>query len=284
MKTNFTISAQDGYALAATSYSASRPKANIILAGATGVPQAFYRRFAEYASTQGYNVITFDYRGIARSKPIDFKNFDSSFIEWTTLDLAAVVDTVTDSLPLFMVGHSFGGHAFGLLPNHKKIKCLYTFATGAGWYGYMPKAEAVKVKLLWDLVLPTLAQWKGYIPMSLLGMGEDLPYGMYQQWKRWCKFPHYFFDDPNVPEIAAHFTKVNTPIIAANALDDLWAMPKSHDAFMQGYKNADVKLIDIPLTKSLPKIGHMGYFRSEAKPLWDDVLSTFDKSLKSAIH
>ncbi|TXJ09791.1 MAG: alpha/beta fold hydrolase, partial [Acinetobacter sp.] len=258
---------------------ADTPKANIILAGATGVPQAFYRRFAEYAATYGYTVITFDYRGIGRSKPADFNNFDSNFIEWATLDLAAVVDTVTDDLPLFMVGHSFGGHAFGLLPNHQKIQRLYTFATGAGWYGYMPKAEAVKVKLLWDLILPALAQWKGYIPMSLLNMGEDLPYGVYQQWKRWCKFPHYFFDDPKVPEIAEQFAKIRTPIIAANALDDLWALPQSRNAFMQGYKNADVELIDIALTQALPKIGHMGYFRSEAKPLWDNVLTAFNQTL-----
>ena len=76
MNTNFTITTQDGYPLAARHYSADKPKANIILAGATGVPQAFYRRFAEYAATYGYNVITFDYRGIGRSKPADFKNFD----------------------------------------------------------------------------------------------------------------------------------------------------------------------------------------------------------------
>ena len=122
MNTNFTITTQDGYPLAARHYSADKPKANIILAGATGVPQAFYRRFAEYAATYGYNVITFDYRGIGRSKPADFKNFDSNFIEWATLDLAAVVDAMADDLPLFIVGHSFGGHAFGLLPNHQKIR------------------------------------------------------------------------------------------------------------------------------------------------------------------
>ena len=46
MNTNFTITTQDGYPLAARHYSADKPKANIILAGATGVPQAFYRRFA----------------------------------------------------------------------------------------------------------------------------------------------------------------------------------------------------------------------------------------------
>ncbi|AVI35275.1 alpha/beta hydrolase family protein (plasmid) [Acinetobacter baumannii] len=100
MNNDFIVTAKDGYPLAAIKYSAKKPKANIILAGATGVPQAFYRRFSEYVVTQGYNVITFDYRGIGRSKPTDFKNFDSNFLEWATLDLAAVVDIVADDLPL----------------------------------------------------------------------------------------------------------------------------------------------------------------------------------------
>ena len=70
----------------------------------------------------------------------------------------------------------------------------------------------------------------------------------------------------------AKFAEVSCPIVAANALDDLWAMPKARDAFMQGYHNANVKTIDIPLTANLKKIGHMGYFRAEAQPLWVDVL------------
>jgi predicted alpha/beta hydrolase len=100
-----------------------------------------------------------------------------------------------------MVGHSFGGHAFGLIPNHYKIQKFYTFATGAGWSGWMPKTEALRVQVMWNMVLPTLTKLKGYTPMSMLGMGEDLPYGVYAQWKHWCKNQHYFFDDPTVPEI-----------------------------------------------------------------------------------
>ncbi len=48
MNNDFIVTAKDGYPLAAIKYSAKKPKANIILAGATAVPQAFYRRFSEY--------------------------------------------------------------------------------------------------------------------------------------------------------------------------------------------------------------------------------------------
>ena len=39
------------------------------MAGATAVPQKFYRRFAEFARQQGYDTLTLDYRGIGQSAP-----------------------------------------------------------------------------------------------------------------------------------------------------------------------------------------------------------------------
>jgi predicted alpha/beta hydrolase len=48
--------------------------------------------------------------------------------------LAAAVDAMADgSAPLYLVGHSYGGHAFGLLFNHHKVAGFYVFGTGAGW-------------------------------------------------------------------------------------------------------------------------------------------------------
>ncbi len=282
---SFNITTTDGLQLVATRYAAAHPIANIIIAGATGVPQTFYRKFSRFMAAQGYNSITFDYRGIGQSKTQSLKGFKASFIDWATLDLAAVVDHIaTPDQHTFMVGHSFGGHAFGLLPNHQKISGLYVFATGAGWHGWMPWQEAIRVKTMWNVVLPALTRWKGYTPMSMLGMGEDLPYGVYAQWRHWCKYPHYFFDDPQVSEqMKAKFAEITTPIVAANALDDLWAMPASRNAFIQGYCNADITRLDIATTASLVQIGHMGYFRADAQVLWQDVLTwmnTLQKATK----
>ena len=56
-----------------------------------------------------------------------------NYLDWANLDLASAVEFMhSESTPLYMVGHSFGGHAFGLLPNHHKVAKFYTFATGAG--------------------------------------------------------------------------------------------------------------------------------------------------------
>jgi predicted alpha/beta hydrolase len=273
------LQAADGYPLAATRYAAQgQERARLIVAAATGVPQGFYRRFAEFAAARGYTVLTFDYRGIGRSAPASLRGFQADFLDWARLDLSAVVDSMAQQGgPLYLVGHSYGGHALGLLPNHEQVDAMYMFGVGAGWHGWMPHFERPRVLLMWRLIGPLLTRWKGRLAWSKLGMGEDLPLGVYRQWRRWCSFPHYFFDDPQAAEVTAGFAKVRTPIMAINASDDLWAPPRSRDAFMRGYRQAPWYGIDVgPHTAGIGKIGHMGYFRPAAAPLWEQALAWFD--------
>jgi predicted alpha/beta hydrolase len=272
------LAATDGYRLAAMRFHPpGEPVADLVVAGATGVPQRLYRRFAEHAAARGFRTLTLDYRGIGASKPATLRGFRMDYLDWARLDLAAAVEAAVDARrPAFMVGHSFGGHAFGLLPNHDRIARFWTFATGAGWHGWMPPLERLRVQAMWKVGGPLLTRWKGYLAWSLLGMGEDLPLGVYRQWRRWCGFPRYFFDDPEMAGIEAPFARVRTPIVAANALDDAWAPPRSRDAFMAGYRNADWHGLDIdPRAVGAGAIGHMGYFRPQAARLWDDALDWF---------
>jgi predicted alpha/beta hydrolase len=274
-----TLVAADGTQLAATRFRPSGPpRAALVVAGATGVPQGFYRRFAEFARERGYDTLTLDYRGIGCSAPASLRGFDMDYLDWARQDLAAAVEAMANAhRPLYMVGHSFGGHAFGLLPNHARVAGFYTFATGAGWHGWMPRLEQLKVLAMWRVLGPLMTRFAGYLPWSRLGMGEDLPLGVYRQWRHWCRFPRYFFDDPDTPGVQASFDRVRTPIVAANALDDDWAPPRSRDAFMSGYRHADWTAVDLdPRQLRLGPIGHMGYFRPHARPLWEAALDWFE--------
>ncbi|RUL70924.1 alpha/beta hydrolase [Dyella choica] len=273
----FRLVAADGYVLGATRFPAAQPlRGRLVVAGATAVPQGFYRRFAQFASACGFETLTFDYRGIGQSKPSTLKGFQASFLDWARLDLAgAVYAMAAHDVPLYLVGHSFGGHAFGLLPNHHQVAGLYVFGISAGWHGWMPVGERLLVLLMWNLVFPPLVWWKGYCPWQILGMGEDIPLDVYRQWRRWCRYPHYFFDDPAMPDMATTYATVHAPIMAANALDDGWALPASRDAFVRHYTNAPVDTQDLDPVPLGGKLGHMGYFRANAEPLWTQALTWF---------
>lgn len=277
--TSLTLTASDDYQLSATLFpSAGDARGNLIVAAATGVPQGFYRRFAEHANKRRYNVLTLDYRGIGQSSPASLKGFEMQYLDWARLDLAAAIEHFSGSnLRLYWIGHSFGGHALGLLPNHDRLTAACCFATGAGWAGWMPRLEGLKVRFLWSVVLPALVRSKGYLAWSKFGMGADLPLGVYRDWKRWCQRPHYFFDFPEMQSQTAGFAQVRIPLRFVNALDDTWALPASREAFIKGFNNAPIERLDLPAGKGKPGIGHMGYFRAGSEPLWDQTLDWFNK-------
>jgi predicted alpha/beta hydrolase len=274
------LRASDGCLLGASRYGASgRARAHLVVAGAIGVPQGFYRRFAAHGRARRCTVWTLDYRGIGRSAPRSLRGFRADLLDWAALDLAAAVDAASaearrDGVPLYVIGHSFGGHALGLLPDPSLVDACYTFGTGAGWHGWMSARERARVLALWHVVVPLIAFGRGYAPWRLLGMGENLPLGVYRQWKRWCRYPTYCFGDPRSGRaMRASYARVRIPIAAAAATDDPWSPPRSRDAFMAGYANASVTPLDLdPGALGLPPLGHLGYFRASARPLWDSAI------------
>lgn len=266
-----TLTAADGFELGATRYpAAGEPRGRIVIANATGVPQGFYRRFAAFAQARGLEATTLDYRGTGRSAPKRLAGFEMDYLDWARLDLAAAIENIAeDGLALYLVGHSYGGHALGLLPNHQRLAAAAFCACGAGWHGWMPWYERIRVRALWNVLGPVLTRWKGYLPFSLLGLGEDLPLPVYRQWRRWCSYPNYFFGDPDLAGQLTGFAEVTCPILAVNASDDGWSPPASRDAFIRNYTGAPRHPVDLdPATIGAKSIGHMGYFRAHAQPLW----------------
>lgn len=273
---SFRIETQDGYSLAAVAYdppSTSPHAAWIVVAAATGVPQGFYRRFAVYMQSAGYGVLTFDYRGIAASAPRSMRGFNASFLDWAQLDLAAVVAWAGARGDVLVVGHSFGGQAYGLLSPEPWLRGLVAFGTGNGWHGHMSRTEGMKARLMWHVLGPPLTLACGYLPSKQLGLGEPLPVGVYKQWKRWCAREQHWFADASVGA-QSHFDRIKAPVVSYNVSDDAWAGPKSGRSFFSHYRRAPVEMrTPSPADLGLSAMGHMGYFRASAEAkLWPEVL------------
>jgi predicted alpha/beta hydrolase len=266
---DITLTAADGYKLAATLYPAAGDQW-IVFGSATGVPRGFYKRFAEYAQSRGVNLITTDYRGIGGSAPKSLRGFAPDYADWARQDLAAAVDFASQRGDSFLVGHSYAGHAIGLLPRPDLLKAAYVCASGAGWHGWMPPAARRQVWMMWNVIGPITTPLMGYLPGKRMGLGEDLPTSVYKQWRRWCQFPHYFFDDPQARDLVRGFAKVALPIATANTTDDDWALPASRDAFFKGYPLARIDRFDFtPAQLGVKAVGHMGYYRAQVgAALW----------------
>lgn len=273
----FGLRTRDGITLTATRFRPlGAPRAMLVIAPAIAVAQRFYRRVAVAAQTEGFDTITLDYRSIGQNALTSLRDVPGDLLAWAEQDLAAAVDHAADradarSLPTYLLAHSFGGQAVGMLPNHHRLRACYAFGTGAGWTGWMPPAERWRVRFLWHILGPVLTATHGYLGWSAVGMGEDLPLGVYRQWKSWCRHPHYCFDDPELGAmLRQRFAQVRIPIAAASSTDDRWSPPRSRDAFMRAYTGTTVTRIDLEPTAAIGAIGHMGYFRPAAAPLWRD--------------
>ena len=274
-----TLEAADGFRIAAEHQpAAAHTRAHVVVAGAVGVPQRFYRRFAAFAAAAGYATLTFDFRGLGRSAPRSLDGFRMDYFDWGRQDLAAAIAAMSrPDVPLYVVGHSYGGHSFGLVPQPERVAAMFTFGTGAGWHGWMPPLERIRVLAMWHILGPLLTRWNGYLAWSLLGMGEDIPLDFYRSWKRWCRYPRYYFDDPSMAHIARRYERVRAPLMAANSTDDRWSPPASRDAFIAGYRNAARETADIePARFGMKSIGHLGYFRPDAVRLWEYALAWLD--------
>jgi predicted alpha/beta hydrolase len=270
----------DSAGIVAQFYPLAGARKIVLIAPATAVPQGFYRRFALAMNARGYSALSVDYRGIGASKPKDLQGFRAGYREWGEQDLAAAFDFAHQHGDVYLAGHSFAGHGLGMMPRAAELKAAWVCGSGAGNSCYMPTLERIKVELLWRVLAPAGVLIKGYAPMSWFGIGEDIPLGVYHDWKRWCAMPHYFFSDPVLAEseFIRRFNRLSIPITFVNALDDTWALPASRDAFIAGYQSAQLTRENIQAKDFGQRhIGHMGYFRAPMAGLWQQAADFFDR-------
>ena len=279
----------DGQPVELTVHHAIGPaKAVIQINPATAVTERLYFPFARFLTEQGFEVITYNYRGVSRHGPHP-RDVTSGFISWADNDVEAVtrwVSTHYPGLAHMAVGHSFGGHAIGLCASSSTLTAAVTLCSQAGCLRFIkPGVERWKVTLLLKVIGPLCAKVLGYVPGRSLGIGENLPANVMLQWSRWTSLTHYFFDDPAV-QASERFARPSLPVLAIGFEDDPWAPAPAIDLMMGHLTSCAVERRQLsPADSDGSPIGHMGFFRPRhANTLWPTVVSWMTHQLPSAPH
>ncbi|MGB3867164.1 MAG: alpha/beta fold hydrolase, partial [Xanthobacteraceae bacterium] len=171
-------------------------------------------------------------------------------------------------LPLHYVGHSFGGQALGLLPNNTEVARALLVSAQAAYWKLMPSPERYRVYLLMNYVFAPVARLAGYVPGRLM-LGQDLPKGVFLEWKRWVMRERYLLDDPTLAALP-NFANYKAPLRALAFTDDPWAPRPAVELLCSGFTATTPEVVSIaPTEAGVKKIGHMGFFRREHRnTLW----------------
>jgi predicted alpha/beta hydrolase len=233
---------------------------------ATGVPQSYYARFAAYLAERGFTVLTFDYRGIGRSLFSSIRKHPARMRDWATLDAAAAF-SYFDGRKTYVIGHSFGGQALGLLPDPSRIAGALTVGSQSGYWKNWPALGRLWMWPVTHFALPFISSVRGYFPASRLGFGEDLPKGVAIEWARWCRNPRYLVGDLGVE---AAYAEVRAPLRAYAISDDPFAPRRAVEALGSLYPNSKWETRSVtPRDLGVKSIGHFGFFRERFRDsLW----------------
>jgi predicted alpha/beta hydrolase len=243
----------------------------VLIGGAMGVRQAFYRPFAQWLADQGYVVATFDYRGVGDSRAASLRGFDADLFAWAR-DTDAAIDALVrraGDVPLYVVGHSLGAQLPGLLRHRDRIAGLVSIAAGSGyWRDNAPRLKR-SVLYFWYVLVPLATTLFGYFPGARLKKVGDLPRGVVLQWRRWCLHPRYHVGAEG-EQVRAQFEGARFPLVALSLTDDELMTERGTHVLVDCYANAPRRVERVaPADVAARRIGHFGFFRDAFAPtLW----------------
>lgn len=247
------------------------PQGSVVIGGAMGVRQDYYRPFAEWLAQQGWRVTTFDYRGSGDSAPASLRGFRADLFDWTR-DYEAAIDHAHAALPhapLYLLGHSLGAQLPGLLANQHKVSGLLSVAAGSGyWRENAPQLKRV-VPYFWFVLVPLATRLCGYFPGRKLRKVGDLPAGVVLQWRKWCLNPRYSVGAEGESARSA-YARARFPVLALSIADDELMTLQGTHSLVSLYENAPRQVERVaPADLALRRIGHFGAFRPEHETrLW----------------
>ena len=276
-----TLSASDGHTLAGRRFDPlNAPKASIVIAPAMAVPQSFYAPFAQYLAAQGYAVWTFDYRGTGESLNGSMRGVKADLTDWYSHDYDAVVNAAADAqagVPVFAVGHSFGGQSAPLLPSRARLAGLINIAVGSGSLRHNTPRIRRTAPLMWHIMVPLLCPLFGYFPGARIGVIGNVPTGAMLQWRRWCLTPDYILSGE--PGARQAYASAEFAVLGLTFADDELLLEEGSVMLHAAYKRRrpDYRLI-APAQIGLKRIGHSGFFKPQSEAaLWPIVTAWIEE-------
>jgi predicted alpha/beta hydrolase len=251
------------------------PIASVIVNPATGVLARYYHFYADYLAGQGFDVLTYDYRGIGLSRPASLRGCGYRWREWGEQDFDAVlrfVDATRPGQPIRIVGHSIGGYLPGLSPYACRIDRMLTMGAQYAYWPDYARGHRLRLFLRWHVVMPALTAVFGYFPGKRLGWLEDLPSGVANEWSFRRAKMELTHPVAERADVLRRFEAMTAPILAVTMSDDDIGSVAAIRRTLGYYRNADrTQVLLSPADYGLAAIGHFSLFHARHRDgFWRD--------------
>ncbi|MFP4091058.1 MAG: alpha/beta fold hydrolase [Cyclobacteriaceae bacterium] len=276
----FKLQTEDGVSLDALHVRGEEVKAALQINAATGTKKEFYLNFARYLAAQGYAVVLFDYRGIGSSAPGHLRGYQADLKDWGGKDMATAFAWLKEQypeLPRYILGHSMGGQLIGLMHNATEAEGIILAGSLWGYWPLLPFPSNVFYFFIWYLLQPLMTRIFGYLPASWLGIGEDVPAGVANEFRQWCTSPGYLSAYFGRSIRKQFYEQIKVPLLSIVPTDDNIAGRRSVPPLLRLYRYARIEEMWLrPAEFGNKTIGHFGLFSRRFKnniwPLFVDFL------------
>lgn len=273
-----TLTAKDKTQIVAHLFKPEKSNEKVILINsATGVKQQVYFSFAQFFTEKGFTVITYDYRGIGLSKPHKMRIFKASMRIWGSEDFKTVTEFIIENFPdyqKFCLGHSVGALIIGMNENSKIFEKFIFVATQNAYIGNLKWKTKLEAFLGFGFAQPFFTELFGYFPANWFGLGESLPKNCAYDWRT------LILNRKSTGKLLLKTTDyskdLNQKVLVLYAEDDVWLTEKGVKSLLsETYPNLKPDYRFLKTSESEKgQIGHVNFFRSYNKKLWDIVLNT----------
>lgn len=246
------------------------PRPVVIINAATSVRCRYYARFAAHLFHHGFDVITYDYRGIGESRPPILRGFRASWLDWGRLDFEGILRHAAHSFPdqpIHIVGHSVGGFVLGLAPSNHLIRRIFTVgAQFAYWRDYAPEHKW-RMFLAGHVFMPIVTALLGYFPGERLGWFEDTPKGVVRDWWR---LGSKTLSEARRNALMQPCAAVTAPILALSVTDDEYGTVAAIERLLKYFTGSSTMHLRIsPEQVGANAIGHFAFFNDRfEQSLW----------------
>lgn len=248
----------------------------IVINSAMGSNSIKYKEMSIFFSENGWNVISYNYRGIGNL--IDRKILKNlNLKQWGTEDMNTVISWGLDKFKpqnLVIMGHSIGAQLIQYLNIKVKPNRVVLFSGQKGYWKYWDKSLKIPIYMFWKIVLPINTLINKEFSLMKIANCSPLPMRVALDWRIWAL--NKKFIDKDKTDISNKSESLsNVPLLSIHISDDrIYAPQKAVDALLEVYSHSKITKFTLhPFDLKSDSLKHSGIFEvDKTLNFWKNLL------------